>query len=132
VVEIKKKALNVHMYKTQYADSKPGLPDGIFQTTNPNLGTFSSVLLWKMLIYFISIWCIFWSFGMFYVLVHFWLFGMLWYVVARKIWQPCSKRMTYIRYCPQVLNTHTGIKKKCISGICSFVYFKSWAAVTFG
>jgi hypothetical protein len=32
------------------------LPDGYFQTKNPNLGKFLRALGWKMLIYFMDIW----------------------------------------------------------------------------
>jgi hypothetical protein len=46
-------------------------------------------LLYVHLIYFAAIWYILWPFGTFYI----WLFGIFftfWYVVPRKIWQPCS------------------------------------------
>jgi hypothetical protein len=37
-----------------------------FQTKNPNLGKFWRALDWKMLISFLAIWNILWSFGMFW------------------------------------------------------------------
>jgi hypothetical protein len=36
-------------------DSMAGLPDGLFSSQNPNLGTFWRALDWKMLIYFMAI-----------------------------------------------------------------------------
>jgi hypothetical protein len=51
-----------------------------FQTQNPNLGKFWRALDWKMLIYFMAIWIILQTFGIFYNhLVHF-LF--IWYILA--------------------------------------------------
>jgi hypothetical protein len=66
-----------------------------FQTKNPNLGKSWKDMQWQMLVYL-------WSFGPFYDhLVYFvaiwynlWTFGIFfpfWYVVPRKIWQPCSE-----------------------------------------
>jgi hypothetical protein len=47
-----------------------------FQTKNPNLGKIRRALDWKMLIYFMSIWNILQTFGMFYdPLVHLCSFG---------------------------------------------------------
>jgi hypothetical protein len=37
-----------------------------FQTENPNLDQFWRVLQWKMLVYFMDIWSILWTFGLFY------------------------------------------------------------------
>jgi hypothetical protein len=49
-----------------------------FQTKNPHLGKFWRALDWKMLIYFIAICNILWTFGKFNGhLVH---FVMLWYI----------------------------------------------------
>jgi hypothetical protein len=80
-----------------------------FRTKNPNLGQFLSVLhiledvgvykaIWSIfrpfglffghLVYFTAIWYIFWSFW--YILWLLAIFLPLWYVVPRKIWQPCS------------------------------------------
>jgi hypothetical protein len=61
------------------------------------LGKFWSVLQWKMLVYFRDIWSLFgpfhigflWTFGTFCCdLVH---FPPVWYIVPRKIWQPCNQ-----------------------------------------
>jgi hypothetical protein len=49
-----------------------------FQTKNPDLGTFWSVLQWQILVYFTDIWKILWTFGIF--VGHFGIFsrfGML-------------------------------------------------------
>jgi hypothetical protein len=66
---------------------------GSFQTKNPNLGKFCRALDWKMLPlwpfgifdrhlgYFMTIW---------YIVCSFVLFVRFWYIVSRKIWQPCS------------------------------------------
>jgi hypothetical protein len=55
-----------------------GLPDGFFQTKNPNLGKFCRVLQWKMLVYFIAVSSILRPFGIFCGhLVYFSCFGML-------------------------------------------------------
>jgi hypothetical protein len=73
---------------------RAGLPEGIFQTKNPNLGKFWWVWQWKMLVYFTDIWSIFRPLGVFYGhLVYFviWYISPLWYIVPRKIWQPWSK-----------------------------------------
>jgi hypothetical protein len=64
-----------------------------FQTKNPNLGKFGRALDWKMLIYFMPIWNILQTFGIFYnQLSHFvfisCIFFQFWYHVPRKIWQP--------------------------------------------
>jgi hypothetical protein len=37
------------------------------------------------LVNFLSIWCILWHFG-----IYLWSFSPFWYIVPRKIWQPCS------------------------------------------
>jgi hypothetical protein len=37
-----------------------------FQTKKTNLGKFWMVWKWKMLVYFMDIWCILWKFGIFY------------------------------------------------------------------
>jgi hypothetical protein len=59
-----------------------------FQTKNPNSGKFWRALDYKLLIYFIAIWYILWTFGMFYVhLVHLCQSGtVIWfgYPVPRK------------------------------------------------
>jgi hypothetical protein len=52
-----------------------------FQTKNPNLGKFGKALEWKMLVYFIVIWNILLSFGIFYCHLVIWCifppFGIL-------------------------------------------------------
>jgi hypothetical protein len=67
-----------------------------FQTKNPNLGKFWSVLQWKKLIKFTATWIYFAAIS--YTLCPFGTvcgdFGILfpfWYVVRRKIWQPCTE-----------------------------------------
>jgi hypothetical protein len=47
-----------------------------------------------MLIYFMAIWNIFWTFGIFYdhlvhLCVHLVHYFPFWYLVPRNIWQPC-------------------------------------------
>jgi hypothetical protein len=77
-----------------------------FQTKNPNLGKLWRVLKWNMSVYYVAIWSILWSFGVFYRhLVYFMViwymlwtfltfyghlvyFSPFWYVVPGKIWQP--------------------------------------------
>jgi hypothetical protein len=51
-------------------------------TKNPNLGKFWRVLQWKILVYFMT------TFGLF--CGHLVYFSPFWFVVPRKIWQPCS------------------------------------------
>jgi hypothetical protein len=56
----------------------PGLPDGFFLNQNHNLGKFWRAIDWKMLIYFMDIWNILHTFGIFYNhLVH---FVFIWYI----------------------------------------------------
>jgi hypothetical protein len=71
------------------------LPDGIFSNQKSKFGyIWESVLQWKMLVNFMAIWSIVLLFGIFYghfvyfvvILAYFYAF---WYVVPRKIWQPC-------------------------------------------
>jgi hypothetical protein len=59
-----------------------------FQTKNPNLDKFWRVLLRKMLVYFIDIWSILWSFGIFYR--HFVYFVVIWYVFPVLVF--CTKK----------------------------------------
>jgi hypothetical protein len=48
------------------------------QTKNPDLGKFVSYLLWRFLLYFMSVCYILWPFGIFYShLVYFSCFGTL-------------------------------------------------------
>jgi hypothetical protein len=72
------------------------LPDGFFQTKNPNLGKFWRVLQWKILVYFMIIWSISRPFEIFcghlvYFVVIWYIFPHFWYFVPRKIWQPWLK-----------------------------------------
>jgi hypothetical protein len=50
-----------------------------FRTQNPNLGKFCRVVQWKMLVYFMLIWFILWSFGIFYG--HLVYFMVIWYIL---------------------------------------------------
>jgi hypothetical protein len=61
-----------------------------FQTKNNSFGTFLEGLamedvgiFYGHLIYFLAIWYIVW------------LFGLFWYIVPRKIWQPCLRNVPY-------------------------------------
>jgi hypothetical protein len=59
-----------------------------FQTKNPNLGNFWTALDWKMLVYFIAIWNILWTFGILYGhLVH---FVFIWYIFPVLV--SCTKK----------------------------------------
>jgi hypothetical protein len=49
-----------------------------FQTKNPNLGKFWRVLLWKILVYFMTIWPILRPLELFYGLLVY--FGVIWYI----------------------------------------------------
>jgi hypothetical protein len=66
------------------------------QTKNPNLGTLWSVLESKILLYFTAIWSVFnlvYLLALWYLLWSFGIFSqILYYVVPRKIWQPCSNQ----------------------------------------
>jgi hypothetical protein len=57
-----------------------------FQTKNPNLCKFWRVLLWKILVYFMTIWTILGLLEIF--LAHLVHFSPFWYFGPRKIWQP--------------------------------------------
>jgi hypothetical protein len=58
----------------------PGLPDGYFQTKNPNLGIFWRALDWKMFLYFMAVSNILRTFEIFYDhLVH---FVSIWYIFS--------------------------------------------------
>jgi hypothetical protein len=52
-----------------------------FQTKNPNLGKFWSVLQWKMLVYLMSIWSILRPLELFYG--HLVYFVIIWYIFSR-------------------------------------------------
>jgi hypothetical protein len=51
-----------------------------FQTKNPNLGEFRRALDWKMSIYFMRIWNILQTFGIFYD--HLVNFVFIWYILS--------------------------------------------------
>jgi hypothetical protein len=53
------------MKKINYAGGLQGCQMVCFQTKNPNLGKFWMALEWKMLLYFMVIWNILRSFGIF-------------------------------------------------------------------
>jgi hypothetical protein len=70
-------------------DKKTGLPNGIFQTKNPNLGIFWKASQWKTLIHILAIWYILWAFGIFtdhfeYFVVFWYIFSQFWYSVSRN------------------------------------------------
>jgi hypothetical protein len=52
-----------------------------FQTKNPNLGKFWMVLLWKILVYFMTIWSIVWPLEIFYGFLVY--FVAIWYIFPR-------------------------------------------------
>jgi hypothetical protein len=58
------------------------LPDGIFSDQkNPNLGKFWRVWQWNLLVYFIAIWYILWTVGIF--CGHLKYFIVVWYIFSR-------------------------------------------------
>jgi hypothetical protein len=66
-----------------------------FRTKKTYLGKFWKVLQWKILVFFMALLSILRPIVIFYGhLVHFvdiwYVFPRFWYVVPRKIWQPCS------------------------------------------
>jgi hypothetical protein len=74
-----------------------------FQTKNPKLGKFWRALDWKMLIYFMPLWNILQTFGMFHNhLLHsvfiWYIFFRFWYHVPRKIWQPCLGAKLFVEF----------------------------------
>jgi hypothetical protein len=81
-------------WKRTFCCCNQGCQMAYFETKNPDLGKFWKVLQWKVLVYYMSIWCrycmaiwyILWPLGGFYgCLLH---FPPFWYVVPGKIWQP--------------------------------------------
>jgi hypothetical protein len=52
-----------------------------FQTKNPNLGKFCGVSLWKISLYFLTIWSILWLLEIFYG--HLVYFVVIWYIFPR-------------------------------------------------
>jgi hypothetical protein len=57
-----------------------------FHFENLDLGKFWWALEWKMLVFCMVIWNILWPFGNLVVIR---TFSPFWYIVSRKIWQPC-------------------------------------------
>jgi hypothetical protein len=56
------------------------LPDGFFQTKNPNMGKFWRALDWKIIVYFMAIWNILCPIGIFCIhMVH---FVFIWYIFS--------------------------------------------------
>jgi hypothetical protein len=74
----------------------------VFKPRNRNLGKFCRALDWKMLVYFKIIWNILRSFGIFYgpfcnvVVIWYIYFPSFWYIVSRKIWQPCFRVNSFV------------------------------------
>jgi hypothetical protein len=55
-----------------------GLPDGLFSNQKTTLGKFWRFLLWKILVYFMTIWSILWPLEIFYG--HLVYFVVIWYI----------------------------------------------------
>jgi hypothetical protein len=71
--------------------SQAGLPDGIFSNQKSQFGKiFEGLGMEKVgifsgrLKYIMAIWCILWLLGNV-------CFQPFWYIMSRKIWQPCSQ-----------------------------------------
>jgi hypothetical protein len=78
------------LYQEKSGSPGQGCQMVCFQTKNPSLGKFCRVLLWKILVYFMTIWSVLWPFGIFCgTLVY---FSPFWYFGPRKIWQPCCRQ----------------------------------------
>jgi hypothetical protein len=64
-----------------------------FETKNPNFGKFWRVLQWKILVNFMTIWCILrpleisYGYLVYFVFIRY-ISPVFWYFVQRKIWQP--------------------------------------------
>jgi hypothetical protein len=69
-----------------------------FQNKKPNLGKFWRVLQWKVLVYFMDIGSILWSFLTFCGHLVFNGLSPFWYIVPRKIWQSCSLHDKYMKF----------------------------------
>jgi hypothetical protein len=111
-----------------------------FQTKNPNLGKFWSVLQWKMLVNFTAFWSLLRPFGIFYAHLvcifcgHFGTFSCFgvffpfWYFVPRKIWQLCQRHANPFRKTSN--RTRFPNKKNDPSAqaqISVYGYFSQWA-----
>jgi hypothetical protein len=90
LVEVMYSFVFVHVWLTH----DQGCQMACFETKNPNLGKFWRDLQIKIKVYFMATWSLLKLFGIFCDhLVYLWLFGIFfpfWYVVQRKIWQPCT------------------------------------------
>jgi hypothetical protein len=70
-----------------------------FEIGNPNLGKFWRALKWKKLVYFMVLWNILWSFGIFYGhLVMLWKFGVFPLVLVNCV----KKNLATLRLAPNV------------------------------
>jgi hypothetical protein len=90
-----------------------------YVTKNPNMGKFCRVLQWKMSVYFMAIWFILWSIGIFcghLVCIfsgHLVYMFSFWYTAPRKIWQPWCKAVWQDHY---MCNMRQGMEMfSCIS-----------------
>jgi hypothetical protein len=75
---------------------RSGLPDGIFSKILIWADFGGTCIKWKTLVYFKVIWSTMFA-AFWYIL---WLFGIFfpfWYVVPRKIWQPCCSYVQHLR-----------------------------------
>jgi hypothetical protein len=70
-----------HQISSSFTSGQQGCQMAYFQTKNPDMGKFLTVLQWKMLVYYVSIWYIFWLLGIF--------FGYLGKILA--IWSSISR-----------------------------------------
>jgi hypothetical protein len=77
-----------------------------FQTKSTNLGKFWRALDWKMFIYFMAIWNILWTFGIFFDhLVH---FVFIWYIFP--VWVSCTnKNLATLVFNPEATWANTTI-----------------------
>jgi hypothetical protein len=92
-----------------------------FQTQNPNLGKFWSVLQWKALVNFVAIWSILLSFGKFCShLEYFVVIGYIWYVAPRKSGNRDPNSFWHAEGLSPVSGT-SGLKM----AICNLIYFNS-------
>jgi hypothetical protein len=77
-----------HNYKKVWSLLATALPDGIFSNQKAKFGYILEGLhgrccyIYGQLAYITAIWYILWPFG---------IFLPFWYVIKRKIWQPCSR-----------------------------------------
>jgi hypothetical protein len=72
------KAVAGSEYLKENYSSGQGCQMVCFQTKNPNLGKFCRVLVWKILVYFMTIWSTLWPLEMFYG--HLVYFVVIWYI----------------------------------------------------